>query len=112
MKPSALHANVPSAFSVHTSLPAAVVVSSAPPLAALNAFSIIVLTPVVVIVPPEIKSTSSADLIPIKLEASSNQSSPIPSPLFPPSSIEVIAPSLISIVAVSDSPGNPSAEQV
>ena len=79
------------------------------PLAVLKAASIIALTPVVVIVPPEIISTSSADLTPIKLDASSNQSSPTPSPLFPPNSIEATAPSLISIVAVSDSPGKPSA---
>ncbi len=77
-----------------------------------NAALIIALTPLEVNVAPEIVSISSAEETPINSDASSNQSSPIPSPLLPAISvIAVTLPSSTVIVAVSFSPLKPSALQ-
>ena len=69
---------------------------------------IIVLTASLVNVAPLRSSTSSALDTPSKLDASSNQSSPTPSPLSSPlrSLTDATLPSLTSIVAVN-SPENP-----
>ena len=110
LKPSALHAYVPSPLSVQPSPLALASVVVALELDGFKAASIIALTPLDVIVPPEIVSISSAEDTPINTDGSSNQSSPIPSPLLPAISvIAVTLPSSTVIVAVKFSPLNPSA---
>ncbi len=115
MKPSALHAYVPSPLSVQPSVAVvdealSVDVSVLVEALGFNAALIIALTPLDVNVAPEIVSISSAEETPINSDASSNQSSPIPSPLLPAISvIAVTLPSSTVIVAVNFSPLKPSA---